>query len=60
MQEIEKEQSFDELAVLRNIVMGRVKRERDLAEVGRRRGAVRERGRNGGRDEGGREGVWEW
>jgi hypothetical protein len=30
---IEKEQSFEELAVLRHVVMSRIKKERDLAEV---------------------------
>ena len=33
LKEIEKEQSFEELAVLRTIVMNRIKKERKLAEV---------------------------
>ena len=50
LEEIEREQSFEELAVLRNVVMGRVKRERDLAEV-----RERERERRG---EGVRREIW--
>lgn len=33
LREIEKEQSFEELAVLRSVVMNRIKKKRDLAEV---------------------------
>lgn len=35
LKEIEKEQSFEELALLRSIAMNRIKKERDLAEVSR-------------------------
>lgn len=33
LEAIEKDQSFEELAVLRRVVMARVKRQRDLVEV---------------------------
>ena len=33
LREIEKEQSFEELAVLRMLVMNCIRKERDLAEV---------------------------
>ncbi len=33
LKEIEEEQSFEELAVLRTLVMNCIKKERDLAEV---------------------------
>ena len=33
LREIESEQSFEELAVLRSVAMNRIKKERDLAEV---------------------------
>ena len=33
LKEIEKELSFEELAVLRTLVMNRIKKERDLVEV---------------------------
>ena len=34
LDEIEREQSFEELSVLRKVAMARVKRQRDLVEVG--------------------------
>lgn len=33
MNEVEREQSYEELAVLRRLVMSHIKAERDLAEV---------------------------
>lgn len=33
LKEIEREQSFEELAVLRMLVMNRIRKERDLVEV---------------------------
>ena len=33
MEEVEREQTFEELAVLRRLVMTHIKTERDLAEV---------------------------
>ena len=34
MEEVEREQSYEELAVLRRLVMTHIKTERDLAQVG--------------------------